>query len=341
MSSRKCICLILFAGLLLFAVPVHAAALKIATLLPDGSSYMNQIREAAAEIAQRTEGRVTFKFYPGGTMGNDKNVLRKIRVGQLHGGAVTGGGLAEIYPEDQIYNLPFLFSSYDEVDYVRERIDPQLMKGLEERGFVTFGLIEGGFAYLLSNKPIQAVEDVHGQKVWIPEGDEISRMVFDSIGISPIPLPLTDVLTGLQTGLVNTVGTSPIGAVTLQWFTKVKYMTDTPLLYFYGTIAVSTKAFYKIAPEDQTVIRDVMTRVVKKLDGDVRESNRGAREALANQGIEFVKPSPEELAKWHQIAAQSIDKLGERGVYSKPMLQELRSLLEKVRHPGPEPDSPK
>ncbi len=199
-------------------LPTHALAttFKIASIAPDGTSWMNELRKGAKEIETLTEGRVKFRFYPGGIMGNDKSVLRKIRVGQLHGGAITGGGLAEIYPEAQVYTIPFLFRNYAEVDAIRAQFDPELLAGLKKKGYISFGISEGGFAYLLSTSPIAGIDDLNGQKVWVPEGDEISRAAFEASNVSPISLPLTDVLTGLQTGLVDTVAGSAIGAIALQ-----------------------------------------------------------------------------------------------------------------------------
>ncbi|MGA7749236.1 MAG: TRAP transporter substrate-binding protein DctP, partial [Gallionella sp.] len=189
----------------LLVVPfAHAQALnlKIATLAPDGTLWMQELRKGGEEIAQRTEGRVTIKFYPGGSMGSDRVVLRKIRAGQLQGGALTGGALAEIYPDVQIYNLPMLFHSYEELDYVRAHMDKEIAQGIEAHGFVTFGITDGGFAYLMSSSPLRLVDDLKNQKIWVPEGDDISRAMFETLGAPSLPLPLTDVLTGLQTGLI-------------------------------------------------------------------------------------------------------------------------------------------
>jgi TRAP-type C4-dicarboxylate transport system substrate-binding protein len=314
-----------------FAVTVAAQEFKVATLAPDGSYPMQEFRKAAEAIKARTEGRVVFKFYPGGTMGNDKTVLRKVRFNQLQGAALTGGGLAEVYPQDQIYNLPFLFKSFEEVDHIRKRIDPVLIQALADRGFVSFGLIEGGFAHMMSAKPIRGTSDLRGLKVWAPEGDPISRTVFEQLGVSPIPLPLTDVLTGLQTGLIDTVGTSPYGAITLQWFTRIKYVTDVPLLYFYGTLVVDKKVFDRLAPADQAVVREVMGAAVSRIDRKSRADNQDARGKLQKQGVQFVMPGPAELDRWHEVAAQATAKLGQAGAYDRAMLTQVEGYLREFR----------
>ena len=327
------ILLVLTACLLsaLCAPGVAAATLKIATAAPDGTSWMQALRQGAEEIARRSDGRVKFVFYPGGVMGSDATVLRKIRFGQLQGGALTAGGLAEIYPDSQIYGLPFIFRSYDEVDYVRARMDPLILRGIQERGFVSFGLSEGGFAYLMSDEPIRSVEDLQNQKVWIPEGDLISQIGFETAGVSPIALPLTDVLTGLQTGLIDTVGASPIGAIALQWHTQVKYLTDQPLFYLYGTLIVNRRVFEGLSRRDQTLIQQIMGGIFDKLNAQTRTDNREARQALKRQGIVFVDPTPAEQRRWQTIGAEAVERLRRREAYSKTLFKTLQDHLHDYR----------
>jgi TRAP-type C4-dicarboxylate transport system substrate-binding protein len=288
---------------------VQATTFKIATIAPDGSSWMSALRAGASEIETRTGGRVLFRFYPGGIMGNDKSVLRKIRVGQLHGGAITGGGLAEILPEAQVYSLPFQFRSYAEVDYVRQRMDPLLMTALEREGYIGFGISEGGFAYLLSGNPIAGIDDLAGHKVWVPEGDTISRTAFEAMGISPISLPLTDVLTGLQTGLIDTVAATPTGAIALQWHTRVKHLTDAPLSYIYGTLVLRQRQFSKLSAADQQVVRQVMGEIFGQLNRQSREDNISARNALQSQGITFVSASDAAIQQWRSTVGTAMAKL--------------------------------
>src|SRR5690606_19697027 len=184
-------------------LPISAQTFKIATLAPDGSSWMNDMRAAAEEIGKRTDNRVQFRFYPGGVMGNDQSVLRKIRIGQLHGAAFTAGSLAEVYPDINVLGLPFLFRNLDEVDYLRSQLDPVLRKGLEDAGFVNFGFAEGGFAKVMSTRPIRKTTDLNNEKAWVPDNDKISYRVMSALGVSPVRMPITDVLTGLQTGLMS------------------------------------------------------------------------------------------------------------------------------------------
>lgn len=320
--------------LLLLLIPtaqLHATSLKIATLVPDGTSWMNMLRSGAREIEQRTEGRVKLRFYPGGVMGNDNSVLRKIRVGQLHGGALTAGGLAAVYPDIQIYSLPFLFRSFAEVDYVRERMDPELIAGLEKAGFISYGFSEGGFAYLMSQLPLASVEQLLERKIWTPEGDQISLGAFRSIGISPVPLPLTDVLTGLQTGLIDTVGSSPTGAIALQWHTRVKHVADIPLIYLYGTLVIRKQALNKLSSGDREIFREVMEDRFRQINRQTRSDNQGARKALEQRGILFHQPMDGERASWQRLIDKVETNLKRENQLNPALFQQIQQLLQEYR----------
>ncbi len=309
----------------------QATVVKIATIAPEGSQWMQEMRKGAEEIKTRTDGRLVVKFYGGGVMGNEKSVLRKIRIGQLHGGAFTGGGLGEVYSDINLYSLPMVFRSLDELDYVRSRMDQTLQQGLEEAGFVSFGLAEGGFALIMANRPVRGLSDLKGQKIWVPEGDSNTYAIMEGLGLSPVTLPITDVLTGLQTGLIDIVGTSPIGAIAFQWHTKIKYISTAPLAYLFATLAVDRRVFEKLSPEDQGVMREVMERIYRRFDGQNRKDNEGASAALAAQGLEFIELNPDEVEKMRANVSKTIVELGRKGAFSLPLYQKMQQLLEASR----------
>jgi TRAP-type C4-dicarboxylate transport system substrate-binding protein len=309
----------------------QGVSLKIATMAPDGTIWMKGLQEAAEEVKERTAGRVSFRFYPGGTMGTDSAVLRKIRIGQLHGGVVLAGSLADIDPDLEIYSLPLLFHSNGEVDYVRERMDQILIDGLEARGFVAFGFTETGFTYLMSSKPTRTFDDLKGRNAWMMQDDPVSLAIVEAAGLSPVPLPISDVLTGLQTGLIDTVAAPAVGAIALQWFTKAKYLTDLPITYVCGTTVVSAKAFDRISADDQVIVREVMGRANRELDATSRSDNAEARKALAGQGVEFVDPTAETRERWDEIAAAATKKLVEQRDYDPATIAMIESLVRAYR----------
>ncbi len=308
-----------------------AVVIKIATLSPDGSAWMEKMRSGGEEVAQKTDGAVKFKFYPGGVMGDDQAVLRKIRLGQLQGGAVVSGSLSEVYPDNQVYCLPFEFNSFEEVAYVRKRMDPIIIKGIDEGGYVVLGMAGGGFAYVMSQEPVTSVEDLRHRKLWVPENDETSLEIIRAYGANPIPLSISDVLAGLQTSLIDTVTTSPVAAIALQWHTQVKYVTDTPLLYIYGILALDKRAFDKLTPDQQTVVRDVMGRVFREIEKQNLEDNDKALAAIAKQGVKFIEVPEAALKKWREVAKTVTTRLVEKKRLSQGIVDTLEKTLADYR----------
>lgn len=308
-----------------------ATQLKIATVAPEGSGWMQSMRLAAGEIKSKTNGRVEIKFYAGGVMGNDKKVLRKIRIGQLQGGVFTANGLSERYRDILIYGLPLIFRTQEEADYVRERMDPLLTQGLDDSGFVSFGFAGGGFAKLMGNEPIGHLDDLRGRKVWVPEGDTISYEAMVALNLAPVILPITDVLMGLQTGLLEYIATPPVGAVVLQWFTKVKYVSTLPLVYTLATMVIDKRAFSGISDADQATVREILTAVYDDFESQSKEDNIQAEEALAANGLKFIDLQPEIIASWREAARQANEKMAEKGLFSKDLLNALLSYLEEYR----------
>lgn len=328
MNYKKFLTIFIFS---IFLTNSYAVTLKIATLSPDGTNWMKKMRAGAKKITEQTSNRVKFKFYPGGVMGNDQAVLKKIRIGQLHGGAVTGGTLIPYYPDSEVYNIALTFESGDEVDYVRKHLDKDLIKGLEKGGFVIFGIAESGFNYIMSKEPILSVADLTRQKVWVPAGDENAIAMVENFSITPIPLPVGDVLAGLQTGLINTVAISPIGALALQWHTQVQNITDMPLLFGYGALAISTRAFNKIKKADQEIVRKIFTETFRDIDEENKKDNIAAMQALRNQGINFVKPSAEQLSEWKSMTNVATQKLIDSGKLNKKAVDRINKLITQYR----------
>ena len=328
---RQTVFALLASLLLLASYSSQAATFKMATLSPDGSFWMKTMREAGKEIEAATDNRVKFKWYPGGVMGDDKAVLRKMRVGQLQGAALPMGELLSFYPDSQAYGIPFLFNSYDEVDFVRSQLDDTLIAGFAEGGMEVLGIAEGGFGYFLTAEPVRVPADLQQQKVWVPQNDVVSARLAQSIGVTPIPLTLPDVLPGLQTGLVNTVAVSPMGAIVLQWHTRVAHITDIPLMYFCGVISLTGKSFNKLSADDQAVVKAVFGKAFKLIDERNRMDNVKAFEALTNQGVETVVLTEAERDAWLAMQAPGEQMMQSEGQLSTEALERIKGLVEAFR----------
>ncbi len=314
---------------LFFAAQAQAQqTLKIATLAPDGSTWMKELRIASKQIETSTQGRVLIKFFPGGVMGNDAVVLRKMRLGQLHGGVLTSSELAAVYPDAPIYSMPFMFDSWAQVDKTRAQIDPLLAKGFEAKGYKMMGASGIGFAYMMGTKPIRNRAEMTAVKLWIPQNDIIAERVFKQGGIAPIPLPLGDVFTSLQTGLVDTVANTPSGAVALQWHGKVKHMVDLPMSFVVGFMVLDLKAYNKLSPADQALVSKVFSDAAKKMDANIKRDDAAALAAMKKQGLVVSKLDAAETARWRGIGAQVTTQLEKEKIISSQMLNAVRKAAE-------------
>ena len=294
-----------------------AKTFKIATLAPAGTTWMKLMKQGAKSISDKTDGRVKLKFYPGGVMGNEQSVHRKIKVGQLQGGAFTSSGLAPIYPGIQALSLPMIFDSLDEVDYVRSKMDAFLKQNMELGGFVLLGIANGGFAQIMSQQPLTDLEAIRSSRVWIPEGDNVVLETFKSLGISPISLSIADVFTGLQTGLIETVTVIPTAAIAFQWHSSTAYVTDLPVIFLIGLLAIQKKSFDKISVGDQKIVKQEIDKVFIQLDELNRSDNEKATKALKKYGIEYVMPDTEEIGRWKRLSDQAIANMAKSGIVSQ------------------------
>jgi TRAP-type C4-dicarboxylate transport system substrate-binding protein len=307
--------------------------IKIATLAPEGSSWMKSINALNAEVMKKTENRVQFRIYPGGVLGDEKDVLRKMKIGQIQGAVLTSGGLSAIFKEVDVLQVPFLFNNYEETDLILNKMDAFFRKGVEENGFALLGWSEAGFLYLMSTIPISSVTDLKKGKVWIWEESPMSKAIFDEAGVKAIPLSIPDVLVGLQTGLVDVVYVPPTAAISLQWFTKVKYMSDVPLVYLVGGIVVKKETFKGVSPSDQNLILETCHHYLDQLKAVTRNENQDAIKVMTKQGVKIITPSKEQIDEFKKLSNKAMGHITGQS-FSKKVFDEVTSSLENYRKGG-------
>lgn len=285
MASFKLKCFMVLA----FAfVAAHAQqyTIKFASLAPEGSTWTNVLRQCDSTIRKESGGRLAFKIYAGGVQGEDKDVLRKMRLGQLHSAGLTGVGLGDISPKVRILDSPFLFESLDEVDHIYTAFGDEFDKAFRDNGYVLLGWAEVGWVYVLTNKPVRSLSDMNGVKMWMWEGDKIAEATFKSLGISPIPLSVIDVLTSLQTKLIDGAYTSPLAALVLQWHTRVKHMMNLPLADAQGAVVMTKKKFDELPPDLQEILLRNCKKFMRELTLKSRQENTAAIATMKKSGIQ-------------------------------------------------------
>jgi len=295
-------------GLLLLAslaVDAQQYTIKFATIAPEGSTWMNVMKEYDAAIRKESGGRVGFKIYSGGVQGDEKSVLRKIRVGQLHSGGFTGLGMGDIAPKVRILDSPFLVRNEDEVDMLYKKYGTEFEQAFEEGGYVLLGWAEVGFVHVFTSAPIRKTEDLKGLKMWTWEGDPIAETAFRTLGINPIPLSFTDVMTSLQTGLIDAFYTTPYAAIALQWYARVKYMVDVPLADAAGSVLISKKYFDQLPKDLQEILLRNGRLSISKLTQLSRKDNNDSITELKKRGITILTADEKDLQNYIEVGKRS------------------------------------
>ena len=320
---------------LLLSIPSIVGAqevtvIKIATLAPDGSSWMKTLNAINAEVMEKTKGKVVFKIYPGGVLGDEKDMMRKMQIGQIQGAGLSSGGLATIFKEIDVMHIPFFFQNYEEVDYLLKKMGPYFKKGLEDNGYILLGWSEAGFVYLLSTVYVSSVNDLKKAKVWIWQESPMAKAIFHEAGVAAIPLSLPDVLVGLQTGLVDVVYSPPTVAIALQWFTKVKYLVDVPLSYIGGGIVVRKDVFKKLPLASQTIILESFQRNLNQLKILTRRENQEAIKVMQNNGVKIVTSPQDQVAEFKRLSEKAIAHFTNQ-TFSPKALADATAILEAYR----------
>ena len=321
------LCLVLFASTSLHAEKVYE--LKFATLAPAGTTWMNMLQEWADQVRAESNGRLVFKIYPGGVQGDEPDVLKKIRFGQLHGGAFTGYGLGHIYSPVRVLELPFLFKDIDEIDYVRLHFMQDIEQGYRDNGFELLGWMEVGFIYFFSSEPIDSLEDLKKRRIWHWKGDPLGKAFFDASGLAPIPLSIIDVYTSLSTGLIDTVYCPPLGAIALQWFTKTKYITNVPMANGIGSLVVSRKFFQDLPQDLQKLLKRSGQITGEKLVAATRRDNAESLSVLEEKGMKFVMNAEDlDSDEMKAISKRAGQKLMENGYIPESIIQKVNQWLD-------------
>lgn len=313
------------------AEPPKTVTIKLATVAPEGSSWMAAMDAMATEVEKATGGAVRIKIFAGQVSGDETTVIKKIRFGQLQAGGFTGMGLGEILPEVRVLELPFFYRDYAEGDHVKGQLEPRFERAFEEKGFVLLGWADTGFVHIFSKQPIRSVADFQrGAKAWVWDGDVLAMAAFEAFEIHPIPLSLADVLTSLSTGLVDTVYNSPLALIAMQWHGKLKYMIDLPIVNAISATLVSKKTFDQIEPAQQKIVREVARRHLRGLMETIRKDNEKAKEALRAKGIEFIAPGTAERESFVATGVKAADRMVGQ-LFDQALLDEARRLRDEFR----------
>ena len=273
----------------------------MATLAPEGTEWHGLLVELGQQWKVVTDGDVRLRIYPGGVVGDERDMIRKMRIGQIHGAAISNEGMTEINPYFTTFYMPMMYQSYDEVDFVRDRLSNELLNKTEENGFKILTMVDVGWAYWFSTEPIYTPDDLKNNKIFIWAGDYKSAQLYEKHGYQPVPLAMTDVLSGLQTGLITSLGFNPLYALAQQLFGIADNMLDMKWGNLTAAIIIDLKTWNKIKPEYQ----ESMLSVAKSIGDGFQQKNRydsdKSVEVMKKYGLKVNTPTPEQVKIWDEL----------------------------------------
>lgn len=300
------------AAALAVAVPLAAPrvavaqpqVVKLATLVPEGSIWDKALREMGASWSTGTQQRVSLRVYPGGVAGDEPDVVRRMRIGQLQAAAVTTSGLAAIDPAFHVFNIPMFFDSYPELYATLEALEPALKQRLEARGFVLLNWGHGGWVYFFTKNPVESVDGLRKSKLFVWAGDDAMTQQWKTLGFQPVALAATDIMTGLQTGMINAYPTTPLLGLSLQWYRLTPNMVGLGMAPLVGGLIMNRSAWIKIPEADRAVMLAASARMERRLQGEVPRQDTTAVAEMEKRGLVVRVVSAQRSAEFRAIADQ-------------------------------------
>lgn len=264
-------------------------AIKLATLVPEGSIWDKNIKQMGEEWKQGTDGRVTVTVYAGGSQGDESTVLRKLRLDALQAAAFTAVGLGSIDSAFNVFDIPFFFESYDELNYVTAQLTPTIRKRIEPKGFVLLNWGHGGWAQVFTKKPVQTVDDLKKIKLYTSAGNDRMVQWFKANGFEPRAMAMTDIMTGLTTGMIEGLPTPPLAALLFQWYRQTPYMLELGLAPIVGANVITRKTWAAISEADRAKLLAAADGVEKRLQADVPKQDASAVAEMTKRGLTVTK----------------------------------------------------
>tara|TARA_B100000678_G_scaffold20733_1_gene15963 strand:- start:884 stop:1861 length:978 start_codon:yes stop_codon:yes gene_type:complete len=318
MKTFKSFLLLLIFTSFVFSRPI---IIKLATVAPEGTEYYNLLFEMGQRWQQETNGQVQLRIYPNGVVGGERDTIRKMRVGQIQASAMSSIGLAELTDQIQAFTLPMGFKTYDEVDKVKDVMFDDISEGLSQSGFKLLFLVDIGWVYWFSSKEISVPQDLKDAKIYTTAGDYVTVELFRKFGFNAVPVSETDILTSLQTGMINSMQTVPILSLSSGWSALMPNMLDLKWGAFVGAVIVDERVWRKIKPEYQKIMMDIAQDIGKKYQQTGRETEKKAIEAMKSYGMNIITPTDEEIKIWDEfkdeITPDVIDTFLSVDIYNK------------------------
>jgi len=297
--------------------------IRYATLAPPGTTFGKVLKAWSRSLIKETDGRVELRYYTGGSQGDERDFIRKMRAGQMDAAGITSTGLGIIVRPVLVLSSPGLIETYEELERVREKLTPKFEEMFREAGFELLAWADAGKGRIMSTEPILRPSDLRSARPWVWKDDPIFAEFLKVVGANGVRLGVPEVYGALQTKMVDVVPNSAIGAVALQWYTKLNYMSKDTFGIIMGASVVKKDKFDELTPADQAVFKDTAARAARALGRVVRGDDEEAFKVLLKRGMKLVDTSPYR-AEWEKAGAKTRERLTGR-VFSKSLLEEAEA----------------
>lgn len=334
-AAVRSACLVLLVLALAAAPPSAAPAaaattVKMATLVPQGSVWDRILRDMGAEWREATEGDVELRIYAGGVAGDEPDVVRKMRIGQLHAAAISTAGLTTIDPAFEVFQIPMFFRTYEELFHVLDTLRPEFEKRLDAKGYVLLNWGNGGWVKLFSTERVRTAEDLMKLKLFSWAGDESMISMWRKNGFQPVALAATDIHTGLQTGMVQAVPTTPLAALSLQWFRETPYMLDLPLAPLVGATVMSKRMWSQLPENVRREMKSIALDTEERILREIPQQDDEAIAQMKERGLEVVEISDAQEKAWRKIA-EDFAEVQRQQMEAKDLLDQVRKVRDEYR----------
>ncbi len=319
---------IIFAG---HEIAIATTTIKVAVVMPDGSPWTNSLRNMASEIEKQTAGEVKFKIYAGGISGDEVDVIRKMQVNRIHAAGFSGVGLGILLPKIRILEAPMLYNNYEEIDLVKKKLYNEFSEDFAKRGYVLLGFIEAGFVYFFSKRSMSGHDGLKNIRMWVWKSDAVAKTTLETFGIKTYPLHLADVNTGLETGMIDSFYSPPLAAIVFQWFSKIQYFLDYPMVNSTGALLIKKSIFDKLSKDNQEIFKKTAKKYCRELIRLARKDNEKALTILKKEGVIFESPPKKQITSFHEDAGKIYEKSIPQ-LYSRELFNRVQDILKTYRN---------
>ena len=321
---------------LCFTVPAHAGVvIKFATLAPENSTWWKALRKMGDEWSTITDGEVQLKIYAGGVVGNETAMVRKMNIGQLHGGQITNIGMSMYDKRPQVIQTPMLIRSNEELDYVMAAMAPEFEAALAESGVVALNWGDAGWMHLFTKTTLADPADAHNFKIYAYEGDPEAVKIFTSFKFEPVIMTATEVLPALQSGLITAFPSTRLGGLALQWFALAPNMLDVPWAPLVGATVITQTAWDSIPEQHRTACMQAARDIGKEMATTIRKQDEKAVPVMEKYGLTVTHVDDATRSEWVRLG-KSTWPLVRGKIVPEPTFARAEALVAEYRAKNPE-----